>query len=104
MNRQRIVLTGLLLFGLTCDPANSQTGSGVLRGTIHDATKAVVPRAKVELRNQDTNITRQATASTDGNYYFGGIQPGNYELTIEAAGFKKWAGTLALEVGQTAEV
>ena len=39
-----------------------------------------------------------------GLYYFGDIQPGRYELTVEAEGFKKWVGTLALEVGQTAVV
>src|SRR5713226_5831071 len=104
MNRQRIVLVGLLVFGLTCVPSHSQTGSGVVRGAVQDATKGVVPRAKIELRNQDTNITREATTSTEGGYYFGGIQPGRYELTVEALGFKKWTGTLALEVGQTAVV
>src|SRR5258708_15431470 len=104
MNRRRIVLVGLLIFSLTYVPSNAQTGSGVVRGAVQDATKSMVPRAKVELRNQDTNITREATTSTEGSYFFGGIQPGNYELTVEAQGFKKWTGTLALEVGQTAVV
>src|SRR5437899_756589 len=104
MNPQRIVFAGLLMSAFTCIPVIAQTGSGVIRGTVQDATKAVVPRAKIELRNPDTNITREATTSTEGGYYFGGIQPGNYELTVEAQGFKKWTGTLALEVGQTAVV
>ena len=104
MNRLRIVVVGLLLFGLTRVPSKSQTGSGVIRGAVQDATKAVVPRAKVELRNQDTNIAREATTSTEGGYFFGGIPPGKYELSVEAQGFKKWTGTLTLEVGQTAAV
>lgn len=94
----------LMWFVFAGVPANAQTGSGVVRGTVQDATKAVVPKAKIELRNRDTNIVREATSSTEGLYYFGGIQPGNYELTVEAQGFKKWDGTLVLEVGQTAVV
>src|SRR5258708_4531886 len=104
MNRQRIVLVGLLIFSLTYVPSNAQTGSGVVRGVVQDATRSIVPRAKVELRNQDTNITREATTSAEGSYFFGGIAPGRYELSVEAQGFKKWTGTLILEVGQTAAV
>src|SRR5258707_15016542 len=101
MNRRRIVLAGLLIF-LTCVPSNAQTGSGVVRGAVQDATKSMVPRAKVELRNQDTNITREATTSAEDSYFFGGIPPGKYQLSVEATGFKKRTGTLTLEVGQTA--
>src|SRR5437588_3526015 len=109
MDRQGIARVGLL--ALLCGfspssfiPIQAQTGFGVVRGTIHDPTKAVVSKAKLTLRNPETNIARETLASVEGNYYFGEIQPGNYELTVEAAGFKKWVGTLALEVGQTAVI
>src|SRR2546430_17153520 len=104
MNRQRIVLVGLLIFILTCVPSNAQTGSGVVRGVVQDATKSMVPRAKVQLRNQDTNIAREATTSTEGSYFFGGIPPAKYELSVEAQAFTKWTGTLTLGVGQSAAV
>src|SRR6266545_4067430 len=94
----------LLAVFVAAGSIEAQTGSGAVRGTIHDATNAAVPKAKVTLRNQGTNIAREATISMDGIYYFGEIQPGRYELTVEAAGFKKWVGTLALEVGQTAVI
>src|ERR1700681_3373794 len=79
----------------------AQTGAGVVRGAVQDASKAIVPGAKARLRNLDTNIARDATGSADGIYYFGGIEPGRYELAVEANGFKKWVGTLEVEVGQT---
>jgi hypothetical protein len=79
----------------------AQTGAGVVRGAVQDASKAIVPGAKTRLRNLDTNIARDATGSADGIYYFGGIEPGRYELAVEANGFKKWVGTLEVEVGQT---
>src|SRR5690349_7837844 len=93
-----------LAAAITVGPTVAQTSFGVVRGTIQDSTKAPVPKAKVTLRNQNTNISRESTLSLDGIYYFGEIQPGNYELTVEAVGFKKWVGTMALEVGQTAVV
>ena len=93
-----------LLAAFAVIPLAAQTSFGVIRGTIQDATQAAVPKAKVTLRNQDTNIGRETSISVAGLYYFGDIQPGRYELTVEAEGFKKWVGTLALEVGQTAVV
>src|SRR6476646_1737226 len=103
MTRQQHVFTalGLLVFASIYTPARAQTGFGVVRGTLRDASNAVVPRAKVQLVNPNTNIVRDTTSSTDGIYYFGGLQPGSYKLTVELQGFKKWDGTLALEVGQT---
>ncbi|MGH9656937.1 MAG: carboxypeptidase-like regulatory domain-containing protein, partial [Bryobacteraceae bacterium] len=80
----------------------AQTGNGVVRGLVLDPAKAAVPGAKVELMNLGTNIANQATSTSTGDYYFGNVQPGRYRLTVELAGFKKWAGTLTLEVGQNA--
>src|SRR4051794_7715228 len=94
------VLAALFATGI----AQAQTGSGVIRGTIHDASNAAIPKAKVSLRNQNTNITRDSLVNGVGIYYFGEIPPGNYELAVEADGFKKWIATLTLEVGQTAVV
>src|SRR5215469_1640249 len=100
----RAVRIGLLAAAFAAGPLTAQTSFGVVRGTIQDASHAAVPKAKLTLRNQDTNISRETVVSIAGIYYFGDIQPGKYELTVEAEGFKKWVGTLTLEVGQTAVV
>ena len=102
--RMSAIRMGLLGAVFAALPIAAQTSSGVIRGTIQDATRSAVPKAKVTLRNQDTNIGRETSLSVAGIYYFGDIQPGKYELTVEAEGFKKWVGTLALEVGQTAVI
>src|SRR5689334_4858805 len=99
-----IIRSGLLTALVAVGSIQAQTSFGVVRGTIHDASNAAVPKAKVTLRNQDTNISRGSALSISGGYYFGEIQPGSYELTVEADGFKKWVGTLTLEVGQTAVI
>ena len=71
-------------------PLAAQTGLGVVRGTVQDASKAVIPNAKVILTNTETGVARESTSNTDGIYYFGSVQIGPYTLAVEAQGFKKW--------------
>ena len=82
-------------------PLAAQTGLGVVRGTVQDASKAVIPNAKVILTNTDTGVARESTSNTDGIYYFGSVQIGPYTLVVEAQGFKKWDGTFSVDAGQT---
>jgi hypothetical protein len=97
-----------LLFLLVCliaaAPLSAQTGLGVVRGTVLDATGAAVPGAKLTLTNTATGVARGSETSGVGLYQFGAVPPGPYTLTVESAGFRKWSGTLTVEVGQTAVV
>jgi hypothetical protein len=61
--------------------------TGALTGTVTDPTGAVVQNAKITLRNYATNETVTATTGQDGLYRFSLLPPGEYELTVEAAGF-----------------
>ncbi len=85
-------------------PLLAQSGNAVVQGTIMDASRAAVPGAKATLTNSQTGVARTATSSSAGIYYFGAVQPGPYVLAVEAAGFKKWEGTLTAEVGQTVTI
>jgi len=85
-------------------PANSQTGTGTIRGTIYDAARASVPSVKLVLTSLATNTVRETSSSEIGFYLFAGVPSGEYRLVAEAKGFKKWTGTLTLVVGQTAVV
>ena len=95
-----IILTLLSLLA----PLFSQTGNGIVKGTVTDASSAVVPNASVTVTNQDTNVARRGTSSTDGGYYFGQLPPGPYVLLVEHQGFEKWSGALTVQVGQTVAV
>ncbi|MBL8228151.1 MAG: TonB-dependent receptor [Bryobacterales bacterium] len=89
---------------LTSGGLYAQTGTGVVRGTVLDASRATVPKAKITLVNQTTAVSRLSETSEVGIYYFGSVPPGPYTLTVEMSGFKKWNGTLILEAGQTATI
>src|SRR5215469_2461618 len=61
--------------------------TGALTGTVTEPTGAVVQNAKITLRNYATNETLTATSGQDGLYRLSLLPPGEYELTVEAAGF-----------------
>jgi hypothetical protein len=90
-----------LSFGFLLLPLAAQTGLGVVRGTVQDASKAVIPGAKVVLTNTATGVGRDSVSNADGIYYFGAVSIGPYTLLVESQGFKKWEGTLAVQAGQT---
>jgi hypothetical protein len=81
-------------FTLACFPlsapqnAFAQASAGVT-GTVTDPSGAVVPDAKVTVTNQGTSLSEKTTTSSTGTYSFKGLTPGKYNVTVEAAGFKK---------------
>ena len=69
-------------------PAWTQVISGVILGTVVDASGAVVSGAQVTLTNEQTNLTFKAPTDTSGNYVVPNLPPGNYSVKVEANGFK----------------
>src|SRR5512133_1132027 len=67
-----------------------QEGLSTLRGTVTDASGAVVAGVEVTAREVLTNITARA-ASTDaqGNYEMPGLKAGRYEVSATQPGFRK---------------
>jgi len=60
-----------------------------IQGVIQDQSGAGVSKATVTLANVATGATSVATSDADGNYRFVSLAPGNYKITVEAAGFSK---------------
>ena len=92
-----VLIAGLFL----AIPLAGQTGLGVVRGTVQDSSKAIIPNAKITLTNRATGVAQAAESNSAGIYYFGSVPIGPYKLTAETAGFKKWEATLTVQAGQT---
>ena len=101
-SRDYWLLTALLIS--LAAPAFTQTGTGVVRGTVYDSARAPVPAAKLVLLHTGTNIAREGASNELGIYLFAGMPPGQYRITAEYRGFKKWSTDLTLLAGQTAVV
>jgi hypothetical protein len=85
-------MEALLVAFMTCfvQPMAAQEYRGTVRGTVTDPTHAVVPNAKVTLKNVNTNVERSVQTDTGGLYLFNFVIPGTYSVTVEAAGFQKY--------------
>jgi Carboxypeptidase regulatory-like domain/TonB-dependent Receptor Plug Domain len=80
------------------------TTSRVL-GTVLDATGSAVPDASVKLTNEGTHVTFETRSSDAGAYAFEAVQPGSYQLDVEAGGFRKYTSRAnAVSIGQPATI
>src|SRR5262249_24114603 len=59
---------------------------------VTDPTHAVVPNAKLSLRNHGTDKAVTAVTDQGGSYRFSLLPPGEYELAVEALGFAPLVG------------
>lgn len=67
--------------------AQSNANKGEVVGTVYDPKAAVVPGAKVAIRNVGTGFSRQLTTDPQGGYRAVLLDPGTYEISAESAGF-----------------
>jgi hypothetical protein len=85
---------------LTLTALGQQT-TGSLTGTVGDSGGAIVPGATVILKNSDTGSERQVATDDQGGFGFQSLEPGQYSITVEKAGFKKaQASKIAVEVSK----
>jgi hypothetical protein len=68
-------------------PAQSTFGEFV--GTVKDPSGAAISGCTVTVKNLGTSATRTATTDSTGSYTVVNLEPGNYEITMEASGFQK---------------
>jgi len=68
--------------------AQSEIAGATLNGTVTDPSGAVVPGAKVTVRNVDTGFTRSMESTDGGLYALSRLPVGSYDLTVEFKGFK----------------
>jgi len=79
-------LLATLLF--TASVSFAQTPTAALSGVVRDEPGGVITRATVSVRNSDTGKARSATTDDEGRYGFINLEPGVYELRVEASGYK----------------
>src|SRR5689334_8225130 len=63
---------------------------GTFSGSVKDAQGAAIPRAKVVITEAATGNKSETLSSTTGEYTVPFLKPGEYFITAEVAGFKKF--------------
>jgi hypothetical protein len=92
-----------LLFAGTRVSAQQITGS--IRGTVTDASGAVVEGATVSAEQSETGLTRTTTTDRVGGYVLLELPVGHYQVQVEHKGFQKYVQQgITLDVNETAAV
>ncbi len=81
-----------------------QRESGTITGTVTDPSGAVVSGATVTAKSVGTGAVRTATTTSSGAYTIAGLQPGQYDVTVESPNFAKFTQRVSVTVGSTNEV
>ena len=85
-----LLISVSLLFLCSAGLAFGQgTDLGTIRGTVTDATGAVVVGAKVTVTDALTGGIRETKTNSQGSYELFGLKPGKYKATFEAQGMAK---------------
>jgi hypothetical protein len=68
----------------------AQESRGTISGTVTDAQGAAIPKAKIVATEKRTGVKTNAVSEDTGAYNIPFLALGEYELTAEAEGFKKF--------------
>lgn len=78
----------ILLLLLSVCPIAAHAQNAEVGGAVYDPSGTVVAKASVGFRNQNTGIRWQTVTNHNGLYRIGEIDPGKYDATVQARGFK----------------
>lgn len=95
------VLAGIIWLG----SAHGQTSTATLFGVVRDSTGAVIPQAQVTATQVATSFARNATTDGQGAYLITNLPVGQYSVSIEKQGFRRFIQTgVTLTVEENARV
>ncbi|MGH9659724.1 MAG: carboxypeptidase-like regulatory domain-containing protein, partial [Bryobacteraceae bacterium] len=92
-----------MVVALAIPPAAAQTATGNIRGTVVDASEAVVANVAITLSNASTGLRRRVMTNDRGDFDAPFMPPGEYQISAELTGFQRKVVTgISLQVDQTA--
>ena len=94
--RSRILSTmtlSVLFILLAAASLPAQTFRGTILGTVTDPSGAVLPGAKVTVKNLGTGLERTTETSADGSYSLPELPIGTYNVTVTLTGFQTFVAT-----------
>jgi hypothetical protein len=115
--KYRLSAGAVLVLAFFCANMLAQTVTSSLVGTVVDQQDAAIVDAPVVLTNAGTGVIRRAVTDSLGAYRFVNLDPGIYNVTVKATGFKSEtlagievvaqethnAGRLSVQIGNVSE-
>ena len=110
-------ILGLVALLLSATPPLHAQATGLIVGSVQDASGAVIPGAQVKAVNVETGIETAATSDEQGRFTFPRTPRGNYQVEVQSEGFSTFVSgiflleadqnrrvTAVLEIGQVSEI
>ncbi|MCI0485883.1 MAG: TonB-dependent receptor, partial [Blastocatellia bacterium] len=96
-----VMITVFAMVVTLCLPAASpaQESTGSIEGVVSDPSGAVVAGATVTITSKKTGRSLTTTTTGAGVFIMRAIQPGEYEVKVEASGFKTGVRQVTVQVG-----
>jgi hypothetical protein len=79
----------------------AQLPVGTIAGVVRDAAGGVMSGAQVQAISLSTGQVRTTATGEQGEYGFPSLQPGEYEVNVEAAGFQRIIRAATVDAGTT---
>src|SRR5262245_59823858 len=112
-----LILCAVLIMLLSAAGPAAAQDTGIVTGTVVDASGQVLPGASVALTNEATANLRSMVTNERGEFTFRAVPPGQYTIAVELSGFRKFEqrnnvvnassqlglGLVKLEIGAMAE-
>ncbi|MGH9938343.1 MAG: carboxypeptidase-like regulatory domain-containing protein, partial [Blastocatellia bacterium] len=96
-----MMIASLFALVLAAPVFGQQAATATIEGVVTDPQSAVVPGAKVSIKNVDTGLTREITTDSSGIYRITTLPPGTYQVSASGQGFaENKYGAVTLTVGQ----
>lgn len=103
--RAAILTVVVIAVALTLSTSTSAQSEAALRGTVKDASGAVIPGATVRIRSIETDLLRTVATDDSGQFEATSLAVGAYEVTASKTGFRTSARVaITLVIGQQAEI
>jgi hypothetical protein len=93
-------LVAVMLFIIPAHRAVAQVEKGIITGLVEDESGSLIGKAQVSLLNTATGITIVTSTNGEGLYVSPPLEPGNYDVKVEASGFQGVLKRVRLEVAQ----
>ena len=85
---RRFAFVAMLLLAVAAQVLVGQTSTSIISGTVTDSSGAVVPGAKIDVKNVGTGIVTSLTSDAQGRYRASELVIGDYEVQASQAGFQ----------------